>query len=109
VHTLAKGARQLVVHEALETTWSLSGLYLSSFTPITNMGAACGKLCVSICVTAVSMLCSHTYQIETNFQMRVVPLECSHGARSHNPSELSGACCAADDTHKRTHPHADSA
>ena len=40
MHTLAKGARQLVVHEALDTTWSLSGLYLSSLTPMTNMGAA---------------------------------------------------------------------
>lgn len=28
------------MHEALETTWSLSGLYVSSLTPITNIGAA---------------------------------------------------------------------
>jgi hypothetical protein len=32
--TLARGARQLVVHEALETTVSL-GLYFSWFTPTT--------------------------------------------------------------------------
>lgn len=37
--TLATGARQLVVHEALDTT-SMSGVYLSSLTPITNMGAS---------------------------------------------------------------------
>src|SRR5208282_2053900 len=33
--TLAKGTRQLVVQEALETTWWFLGSYLSSFTPIT--------------------------------------------------------------------------
>ena len=38
-HTFASGAKQLVVHDALDTTWSLSGLYFSSFTPITNIGA----------------------------------------------------------------------
>lgn len=37
--TLAIGARQLVVQEALETT-SMSGEYLSSLTPITNIGAS---------------------------------------------------------------------
>jgi hypothetical protein len=34
VRTLASGARQLVVHEALETTFSLD-LYSSWFTPTT--------------------------------------------------------------------------
>ena len=37
--TLATGARQLVVHEALDTT-VMSGVYLSWLTPITNMGAS---------------------------------------------------------------------
>ena len=38
--TLASGAKQLVVQEALDTTSSLDGSYVSSFTPITNMGAS---------------------------------------------------------------------
>ena len=33
--TLATGARQLVVHEALEMTWCLAGSYRVSFTPKT--------------------------------------------------------------------------
>ena len=33
--TLAIGARQLVVQEALEITWCLAGSYLSSLTPST--------------------------------------------------------------------------
>ncbi len=37
--TLAKGARQLVVQLALETMLR-SGVYLSSFTPMTNIGAS---------------------------------------------------------------------
>ena len=37
--TLARGARQLVVQEALETTLRL-GSYFSWLTPITNMGAS---------------------------------------------------------------------
>merc|ERR1711970_421558 len=37
--TLATGARQLVVQEALDTTCRL-GSYFSWFTPITNMGAS---------------------------------------------------------------------
>ena len=37
--TLARGARQFVVHEALETM-SMSEVYLSSLTPNTNMGAS---------------------------------------------------------------------
>merc|ERR1711970_144875 len=37
--TLATGARQLVVHEALETTF-MSLVYFSWLTPITNMGAS---------------------------------------------------------------------
>lgn len=37
--TLASGAKQLVVHDALDTT-SISGLYAVWFTPITNMGVA---------------------------------------------------------------------
>ena len=37
--TLARGARQFVVQEALETTCRL-GSYFSWFTPITNMGAS---------------------------------------------------------------------
>jgi hypothetical protein len=37
--TLARGARQLVVHEALEMTLSL-GLYESRLTPQTYMGAS---------------------------------------------------------------------
>eukprot|EP00958_Prasinococcus_capsulatus_P020246 scaffold2592_cov395-Prasinococcus_capsulatus_cf.AAC.10 len=38
--TLARGARQLVVHDAFDTM-ERSGVYFSSFTPITNMGASC--------------------------------------------------------------------
>ena len=38
--TLASGARQLVVHDALETTSMEDGSYLSSLTPITNIGAS---------------------------------------------------------------------
>ena len=37
--TLARGARQLVVQEALETTFMLLS-YFSLFTPITNIGAS---------------------------------------------------------------------
>merc|ERR1719171_2476349 len=36
---LASGARQLVVHEALEST-GMSGVYFSWLTPITNIGAS---------------------------------------------------------------------
>ena len=39
-HTFAKGARQFVVHEALETTSMLLLSYFFSLTPITNMGAS---------------------------------------------------------------------
>jgi hypothetical protein len=39
-HTLARGARQLVVQLALETTLWFLGSYLSWLTPITNMGAS---------------------------------------------------------------------
>ncbi|GIL66019.1 hypothetical protein Vafri_19657, partial [Volvox africanus] len=38
--TFASGARQLVVHEALEMMWSLAGSYFSWFTPMTYMGAS---------------------------------------------------------------------
>jgi len=38
-HTFAKGARQLVVQLAFETT-SMFGLYVFSFTPTTNIGAS---------------------------------------------------------------------
>lgn len=38
-HTLASGARQLVVQLALDTM-SMSGLYSFSLTPTTNMGAS---------------------------------------------------------------------
>jgi len=38
--TLASGARQLVVQEAFETTSMLAPSYLSSLTPITNIGAS---------------------------------------------------------------------
>lgn len=38
-HTFANGARQLVVQLALETT-SMLGVYVFSFTPITNIGAS---------------------------------------------------------------------
>ncbi len=38
--TFARGARQLVVQEALDTMWSLAGLYFCSFTPMTYMGAS---------------------------------------------------------------------
>ena len=38
--TLARGARQLVVQEALDTMSSFFGSYFSSFTPMTNMGAS---------------------------------------------------------------------
>merc|ERR1719394_1584529 len=37
--TLARGARQLVVQDALDTTFIL-GLYLFWLTPITNIGAS---------------------------------------------------------------------
>ena len=37
--TLAIGAKQLVVHEALDTTF-MEGSYFSKFTPHTNMGAS---------------------------------------------------------------------
>lgn len=39
VLALATGARQLVVQDALDTT-AMSGVYLSWFTPITNIGAS---------------------------------------------------------------------
>src|SRR5215831_18095400 len=34
--TLAIGARQLVVHDAFDTTWCFAGSYVSWLTPITN-------------------------------------------------------------------------
>ena len=37
--TLASGARQLVVHDAFESTL-MSGVYVVWLTPITNMGAS---------------------------------------------------------------------
>ena len=37
--TLAKGAKQFVVHDALEIT-TISLVYFSWFTPITNIGAS---------------------------------------------------------------------
>lgn len=40
LRTLARGARQLVVQDALEMMWSLAGSYFSWLTPITNMGAS---------------------------------------------------------------------
>ena len=39
LYTFATGARQFVVQDALETT-AMSGVYLSWFTPITNIGAS---------------------------------------------------------------------
>ena len=42
VLAFARGARQLVVQEALDTMSSFFGSYFSSFTPITNMGASAG-------------------------------------------------------------------
>jgi hypothetical protein len=38
--TLARGARQLVVQEALEMMWSLIGSYFSWLTPMTYIGAS---------------------------------------------------------------------
>ena len=38
--TFASGAKQLVVHEAFDTTSMLLLSYFFSFTPITNMGAS---------------------------------------------------------------------
>merc|ERR1719473_1836948 len=38
--TLGSGARQLVVHDALEMTCIVLGSYFSSLTPMTNMGAS---------------------------------------------------------------------
>ncbi len=35
--TFARGARQLVVQEALEMTWCSLGLYFSLLTPMTNI------------------------------------------------------------------------
>ena len=43
VLAFARGARQLVVQEALDTMSSFFGSYFSSFTPITNMGASAGE------------------------------------------------------------------
>lgn len=39
-HTLAKGAKQFVVHDAFETTSMLLLSYFFSLTPITNIGAS---------------------------------------------------------------------
>ena len=38
--TLTMGTKQLVVHEALETTSGLAGSKVSSFTPITKVASA---------------------------------------------------------------------
>lgn len=38
-NTLARGAKQLVVHEAFDRTW-ISLVYLSKLTPTTNIGAS---------------------------------------------------------------------
>src|SRR4029078_13444874 len=35
--TWTTGARQFVVHDAMETMWCLAGSYLSSFTPMTTV------------------------------------------------------------------------
>ena len=55
--TLANGARQLVVQDALETMWSLSGMYCSSLTPMTNIGAASSTECC--CAELQFSLASH--------------------------------------------------
>ena len=49
--TLANGAKQLVVQEALDTTSILLLSYFFSFTPITNMGASAEGAEMITCTT----------------------------------------------------------
>lgn len=46
-NTFARGARQLVVHDAFDTMSSFLASYFSSFTPMTNMGASAYD-CISL-------------------------------------------------------------
>ena len=62
--TLAKGAKQLVVHEALEMTLSLP-VYLSSFTPMTNIGAS-AEGAVMITFFAPAWMCGWHLSIVVN-------------------------------------------
>ena len=48
--TLAIGAKQLVVQEALDTTSMVLLSYLSLFTPITNMGASLDGALMTTCM-----------------------------------------------------------
>lgn len=58
--TLATGARQLVVHDALDTT-SISAVYLLWLTPMTNIGASPeGALMTTCGRTVVRRIHRHT-------------------------------------------------
>ena len=69
--TLARGAKQLVVQEALETTSIVSGSYFSSFTPMTNMGASAeGALMMTF--LAPPLMCAEACARESGVKMVVV-------------------------------------
>ena len=56
--TLATGARQLVVHDALEMMWCVDGSYVSSFTPSTTVmsGPLAGAVMMTFFAPAVRCL-----------------------------------------------------
>lgn len=56
VHTLASGARQFVVQEALEMTWWDFGSYFSSFTPITNICASAEGAEMMTCTPVIALI-----------------------------------------------------
>ena len=57
--TLAMGAKQLVVQEALDTTSMVLLSYFSLFTPITNMGASLDGALMTTCLQERVSGCSH--------------------------------------------------
>ncbi len=56
--TFASGARQFVVHDALDTTVCLAGSYAFSFTPITIVGTVSGVFVGALITTRLAPACT---------------------------------------------------
>ena len=54
--TFARGARQLVVQEALEMTWCSLGLYFSLLTPMTNIWASADGAEMITCIRRLEQI-----------------------------------------------------
>ncbi len=76
--TFASGAKQLVVHEAFDTTSMLLLSYFFSFTPITNMGAS---------LEGAEMMTCSSNSIEHGCAMRPCSL-CKNRANSRSRSTV---------------------